>query len=83
MTNDFEIDRCVCFNLRFAELQQKLEGRPSSMDQIARRFGCGSCCGLCRPYIARMLETGETVFNEVLRADDADDGVAGGGTRRA
>jgi bacterioferritin-associated ferredoxin len=81
MTNDFEIDRCVCFNLRFAELQQKLDGRPSNMDQIAKRFGCGSCCGLCRPYIERMLETGETVFAEVLHPNDTEPSADGSARR--
>lgn len=71
MPKDFEIDRCVCFDVRFSDLKQKLAERPATMDQIARRFGCGSCCGLCRPYIERMLETGETVFAEVLHAGDA------------
>ena len=37
-----------------------------ALSQVARRFGCGSCCGVCRPYLERMLETGETVFHEVL-----------------
>ncbi len=37
-----------------------------SLDQIGRRFGCGSCCGVCRPYLERMLETGETVFHQVI-----------------
>ncbi len=68
---DLVIDRCVCFDLRFSDLKRKVEERPATMDQIARRYGCGSCCGICRPYIERMLETGETVFNEVLRGDDA------------
>lgn len=72
MSNDFEIDRCVCFDLRFADLKTKLAERPATVDQIAKRFGCGSCCGLCRPYIERMLRTGETVFTEVLHSDDAE-----------
>lgn len=79
ISNDFEIDRCVCFNIRFADLKQKLDERPASMDQIARRFGCGSCCGLCRPYIERMLETGQTVFSEILHQDDAKPSVDGHG----
>jgi bacterioferritin-associated ferredoxin len=81
MSNDFEIDRCVCFNIRFDELKQKLAERPATMDQVARRFGCGSCCGLCRPYIERMLETGETVFNEVLHGDDAEPRTDGASRR--
>jgi NAD(P)H-nitrite reductase large subunit len=42
------------------------------MTEIARRYGCGSCCGLCRPYIERMLETGETVFHDVLHPTERD-----------
>jgi len=68
---DLVIDRCTCFDLRFSDLKKKLEERPATMDQIARRYGCGSCCGICRPYIERMLETGETVFHEILTEGDA------------
>lgn len=66
MTKPIEIDRCVCFDVRFSELKRKLGEQPANLEQIGRRFGCGSCCGICRPYIERMLETGETVFHEVL-----------------
>jgi len=69
---DLVIDRCTCFDLRFSELKRRVEERPATMDQIARRYGCGSCCGICRPYIERMLETGETVFHEIITARDAD-----------
>jgi bacterioferritin-associated ferredoxin len=72
MSSDFEIDRCVCFDLRFSDLKRRVEERPAAMNEIARRYGCGSCCGLCRPYIERMLETGETVFREVLQPTDAE-----------
>jgi len=34
-----------------------------------RETGCGAQCGLCRPYLRRMLETGETVFAEILTED--------------
>ena len=61
-----EIDRCVCFDLTFSEVQAQLGGRPTSLDAIARRFGCGTSCGTCRPYLARMLRTGETVFHEII-----------------
>jgi hypothetical protein len=29
------------------------------------------CCGMCRPYIERMLETGETVFHQIILPQDA------------
>lgn len=37
-----------------------------TLDDVARETGCGDNCGLCRPYVRRMLQTGETVFHEVL-----------------
>jgi bacterioferritin-associated ferredoxin len=37
-------------------------------EDLIRETGCGDQCGLCRPYLVRMLETGETRFTpEVLR----------------
>lgn len=75
MSSDFEIDRCVCFDLRFSDLKRRVDERPATMSDIARRYGCGSCCGLCRPYIERMLETGETVFREVLHPSDTGPGT--------
>ena len=50
-------------NGRATEEESNLD---QALAQVARRFGCGSCCGVCRPYLERMLGTGETVFHEVL-----------------
>jgi bacterioferritin-associated ferredoxin len=33
---------------------------------VMRETGCGAQCGLCRPYLRRMLATGETTFHELL-----------------
>jgi bacterioferritin-associated ferredoxin len=38
---------------------------------LIRHTGCGAQCGLCRPYLSRMLRTGETEFYEILMADDS------------
>jgi NAD(P)H-nitrite reductase large subunit len=53
------VKMCVCFDTTFRSL---LEAGVHSLDEIVERFGCTSGCGLCRPYIVRMLETGETEF---------------------
>jgi bacterioferritin-associated ferredoxin len=42
-----------------------LENRWNLAD-IQRETGCGAGCGLCRPYLRRMLETGQTEFTEIL-----------------
>lgn len=39
------------------------------LDTLMRETGCGARCGLCRPYLRRMLATGETVFHELLSAE--------------
>ena len=58
--DDRPVRKCVCFDKTFAEL--KAIG-VKSVDDAAERFGCGTKCGLCRPYIQAMIETGETSFD--------------------
>jgi bacterioferritin-associated ferredoxin len=38
---------------------------------LSRHTGCGDQCGLCRPYLGRMLATGETVFRQII-VDEAE-----------
>ena len=54
------IVRCVCTGYTFAELKES--GLPS-VEAIGETFGSGTHCGLCRQYLQRMLETGETEFS--------------------
>ncbi len=37
-----------------------------TLEDLMRETGCGDNCGLCRPYLRRMLATGETTFGEVI-----------------
>ncbi len=62
MTNSDDplpIHRCVCGETAFAELWSV---GVRTLDEAARH-GCGVSCGLCRPYLIRMFETGETSFS--------------------
>ncbi len=52
------IRRCVCAEVTFEELRQ----RGVRTVEEAEDQGCGINCGLCRPYLQRMVETGETAF---------------------
>lgn len=36
-----------------------------NLEQIKEKFGCTTRCGMCQPYLEKLLETGETEF-EVL-----------------
>lgn len=54
------IKKCVCFDTTFAHLK---EAEIKSLEEAAQRFGCGTNCGLCKPYIQKMIVTGETEFS--------------------
>jgi bacterioferritin-associated ferredoxin len=50
----------------FGELLPRARAAGWDLDMLARETGCGAQCGLCRPYLRRMLATGETIFHELL-----------------
>ena len=60
------IDRCVCRSRLFADLLPLARGRGWGLAELMQDTGCGMQCGLCRPYLRRMLDTGETVFHQVI-----------------
>jgi bacterioferritin-associated ferredoxin len=63
------IDRCICRNRRFEELLPEARAGSWSLNELIRVTGCGGQCGLCRPYLRRMLSTGETAFDHLLPPD--------------
>ncbi len=64
------VDRCVCFDVTFAEMKSHLAERDdgastqpnAALDILRARFGCGRGCPLCVPYIRAMLTTGRIAF---------------------
>ena len=63
---------CVCRRVPFAALLPLARAEGWGLDELAAATGCGAGCGLCRPYLRRMLITGETEFRELLREDTAE-----------
>jgi len=63
---NLSINLCVCRNLRFSELLSDARRNGWTLEDIISHTGCGAGCGLRRPYLRRMLETGETTFREIL-----------------
>lgn len=61
-----KIDRCVCTDRRFAELLDLALRECTDLQGLMERSGAADRCGRCRPYLQRCLETGETVFRELL-----------------
>jgi bacterioferritin-associated ferredoxin len=60
------ITMCVCRQMPFARLLPLARAGGWDLADIALATGCGAGCGLCRPYLRRMLATGETEFHEIL-----------------
>ncbi len=61
-----EITRCICRGVAFADLLPVVRAKGWDLADVMRETGCGAGCGLCRPYLRRMLLTGETVFHQLL-----------------
>jgi bacterioferritin-associated ferredoxin len=60
------VSRCICRGVPFDTLLSKARASGWSLGDLVRETGCGAQCGLCRPYLSRMLRTGETEFYELL-----------------
>jgi bacterioferritin-associated ferredoxin len=60
------ITACICLRTPFERLLPPAREADWTLDDLMRETGCGAQCGLCRPYLRRMLQTGETVFRELL-----------------
>lgn len=61
------IERCICFDKPFAELAEIARlHHVHTIPELQAHVNFGFKCRLCRPYVARMLKTGETVFSELL-----------------
>jgi bacterioferritin-associated ferredoxin len=60
------ITHCLCRRTSFSDLLPLARASHWSLETLMAETGCGRQCGLCRPYLRRMLETGETVFHELL-----------------
>lgn len=63
------VDRCVCWDLTFAELRRIAEAEGLGFDDLVNRTGCCTGCTTCEPYVRRMLKTGETQMG-VMSASD-------------
>ena len=62
-----KIDRCVCFQKSFSLLKQVASSeRCETIEALQEHVAFGQKCQLCRPYVQRMLVTGEVEFSEVI-----------------
>jgi bacterioferritin-associated ferredoxin len=69
-TGSVRVTGCICKATPFEVLLPQARAHGWDLADIMRETGCGGQCGLCRPYLRRMLRTGETVFHELLTSDN-------------
>ncbi|HET9064233.1 MAG TPA: hypothetical protein VFN22_00235 [Gemmatimonadales bacterium] len=64
------IDRCVCQRTLFRELLSEARAANWTLDALVQATGCGDQCGMCLPYLRRMLSEGTTVFHHVIDPEE-------------
>ncbi|MBS1492135.1 MAG: (2Fe-2S)-binding protein [Bacteroidetes bacterium] len=61
------INRCVCYNIKFEEIKKiMVEHGFTTIEEVQNEIDVSKNCKLCRPYIEKMIETGETEFNYII-----------------
>lgn len=64
-----KVDRCQCFQQSFSLLKDMAKQTGCmTIPDLQHHIEFGKNCALCHPYVKRMLETGETVFHEIIVA---------------
>ena len=57
------VRRCVCFEHSFDALKRIAQRNGCrTVEELQQHVTFGKRCGLCLPYVQRMLDTGETAF---------------------
>ena len=66
-----QIDRCYCFQQTFSRLKALAEScGATTVEELQDYATFGQNCQLCHPYVRRMLRTGQTIFDEIIRDED-------------
>ena len=66
------VTRCVCFHKKFTELKKIAQAHNCrNIEELQEIVTFGENCKRCHPYVKKMLETGETVF-EVIPEEKSD-----------
>lgn len=68
MKNEFKVTKCICFDTTFEEMKEiMVANNIRTIDELRKIKTVASNCRLCVPYIERMIETGETSFEIILK----------------
>lgn len=65
------VDRCVCFSVPFEELKKIADKYDcSTIEELQEHIDFGLGCGMCCPYVNKMLNTGQIEFELSGEIDD-------------
>lgn len=56
------VTHCICANLSFADLLRLAREHGWGFEELTQHTGATRGCGMCLPYVAKMLQTGQTSF---------------------
>ena len=56
------VTRCVCHRVTFEELRDYARETGKNLDDLIAEKKCCGGCQMCRPYVEKMMHTGETAF---------------------
>ncbi|MDP7029109.1 MAG: (2Fe-2S)-binding protein [Phycisphaerales bacterium] len=63
------VDRCICHEVPFQDILDWAADRgETTLADIEDQWGCGGSCGMCRPYLKQVLETGESRIPLMIEA---------------
>lgn len=58
------VNRCICHQIAFSEIKRIAEERGlNSVEELIEENISSTNCQLCKPYLEKMFETGETSFD--------------------
>ncbi len=61
--SQYSIDRCICHSRSFEEIREYADRHDIvSLEALQEEEYCSCGCGLCEPYVEKLLETGRTEF---------------------
>ena len=57
------VTKCICHKKSFNEIREYADKhKVSSVEELQDDNICSNSCGLCKPYVEIVLETGQTEF---------------------
>jgi len=64
------IDRCICYNIKFTDVKKIMdENGFKTIEEVQSVVDVSKNCKLCRPYLEKMIQTGETEFNYIIEKE--------------